>query len=159
MLERSSQGVCMRILLVASSGGHLAQLLSLRPWWGDHTRQWVTFDTVDARSLLADEDVAFGHSPTTRNVPNLLRNARMARRVLAEFHPDIVISTGAGIAVPYFWLARRYGARTVYLEVIDRIDSPTLTGRLVYPVTDEVLAQWPDQVEHYPGARVVGPVI
>jgi UDP-N-acetylglucosamine:LPS N-acetylglucosamine transferase len=149
----------VKILLVASSGGHLAQLMTLRPWWEKHTRRWITFDTIDARSVLSDEDVAVGFAPTTRNIPNLARNAVMARRELSSFRPDLVISTGAGIAVPYFWLAHRYGARTVYLEVIDRIDSPTMTGRLVYPVTDEFLAQWPEQQGHYPGARLVGPVI
>jgi len=149
----------MRILLVASSGGHLAQLMTLRPWWEQHTRRWITFYTIDAQSLLADEDVSYGFSPTTRNIPNLARNAKMARKELASFRPDVIISTGAGIAVPYFWLARRYGARTVYLEVIDRIDLPTMTGRLVYPVTDAFLAQWPEQTRQYPRAQVVGPVI
>ncbi len=149
----------MRILLVASSGGHLAQLMPLRPWWQQHVRRWVTFDSVDARSVLADEDVLFGYSPTTRNVPNLLRNTVMARRVLRGFRPDLVLSTGAGIAVPYLWLAHRYGARTAYLEVVDRIDTATLTGRLVYPATDTFLAQWPEQERTYPGARLVGPVI
>lgn len=149
----------MRILMVCSAGGHLSQLNSLRPWWRDHERKWVTFDTEDARSLLADEDVVYGHSPTTRNVPNLLRNSLQARQVLSSYRPHLVFSDGAGMAVPYFYLARYYGARTAYLEVIDRVDTSSLTGRLVYPITDDFLVQWPEQQQLYPDSTVVGLVI
>lgn len=151
--------ILMRILLVGSSGGHLSQLLALEPWWSQHERQWVTAETVDAASRLANEHVVYGHFPTTRSPANLVRNVRQARRVMAAFQPDLVTSAGAGLAVPYFWLAYRQGVATAYLEVIDRIDSPTLTGRLVYPVTDAFLVQWAEQIDHYPGATLVGPVI
>ena len=149
----------MRILLVGSSGGHLAQLYALKSWWSEHETLWVTKETVDATSLLAHEAVLFGHFPTTRNAKNLARNFGQARKVLADFQPNLIMSTGAGLAVPYYWLAKRAGARTAYLEVIDRIDSPTLTGKLVYPFVDEFLVQWPEQQAHYPGATLVGPVI
>lgn len=150
----------MKVLLVCSSGGHLTQLMALAPWWQDHERRWVTFDTEDAISKLADEKVTFAWSPTTRNVVNLVRNALLAVRLLRTFRPDVIVSTGAGSAVPFFWLRRLAGpqARTVYLEVIDRVDSPTLTGRLCRPVTDLFCVQWPEQQEFYPGSVLVGKV-
>lgn len=149
----------MRILFVCSSGGHLAQLYALRKWWSRHNRSWVTFNTPDAVSLLADEEVIYGHYPTTRNLPNLVRNARQARQVLRSTKPDLVVSSGAGIAVPYFWLAHRQGIRTAYLEVIDRITSPTVTGRMCYPVADEFWVQLPSQLSIYPDATLIGSVI
>lgn len=148
-----------RVLLVCSSGGHLAQLYALKPWWSQTERLWVTFDTADATSLLKDESVLFGHHPTTRNIPNLIRNWRMSRRVLREFEPDLVVSSGAGIAVPYFWGARSLGISTAYVEVIDRITTPTLTGRMCYPVADSFFVQLPEQLEAYPEAEVIGAVM
>lgn len=147
------------MLIVSSAGGHLAQALSLRAWWGQHERLWVTFDTPDARSMLAGEEVRVGFSPTTRNIPNLLRNTRMARAVIAEYRPDIIFSTGAGIAVPYLHLGHRKGISTAFLEVVDRLESPTLTGRMVYPVTDQFMVQWPQQLDFYPEASLVGLVL
>jgi beta-1,4-N-acetylglucosaminyltransferase len=144
--------------MVCSSGGHLAQLMCLEPWWTDHERQWVTFDTEDALTKLSNEDVVHAHHPTTRNLRNLVRNARLARRVLRDYRPDMVISTGAGVAVPFFWMRRLVGARTVYLEVFDRIDSPTLTARLCRPVTDLFLVQWPEQQRLYKGSVLLGQV-
>ena len=121
--------------------------------------RWVTFDTIDARSKLAGQQVCWGHYPTTRNLPNLARNFRQAIPVMRSARPEVVMSTGAGLAVPYFWLAHRFGARAVYMEVVDRIDSRTMTGRLVYPVADDFLVQWPEQQELYAGAKLIGPVI
>ena len=148
-----------RILLVTSSGGHLIQLQALRQWWAGHDRVWVSFDTPDVRSALADERLITAFHPTTRNLRNLVRNTLLAWRVLRSERPDIVISTGAGVAVPFFWLARALGIGTVYLEVFDRIESPTLTGRLCYPVADAFLVQWDSQLPFYPGAVNVGQVL
>lgn len=147
-----------RVLCVGSSGGHLAQLLQLRSWWERCDRMWVTSPGRDVQTRLAGEVVVHGHYPTTRNLPNALRNLVLARRVLHDYRPDVVISTGAGVAVPFFWLAKLSGITTVYLEVYDRIDLPTLTGRLCYPFTDLFLLQWEEQRRHYPRGVFVGSV-
>ncbi|MEO6987761.1 MAG: UDP-N-acetylglucosamine--LPS N-acetylglucosamine transferase [Aquihabitans sp.] len=147
------------VLLVGSSGGHLAQLMRLEGWWHQHARTWVTFDKPDALSLLAGEDVVWAHHPTTRNAANLLRNLRLAARELKRIRPDVVISTGAGVAVPFFVLARLRRIPTVYVEVFDRIDSPTLTGRLCRPFTTRFCVQWPEQQALYRRSHVIGPLL
>jgi len=62
--------------LVGSSGGHLAHLLLLEPWWKNHDRFWVTFDMPDSHDLLDSERVEWAHYPTTRNVPNFTWRGR-----------------------------------------------------------------------------------
>ena len=149
----------MRILIVCSSGGHLTQALALRPWWEQHERSWVTLPTEDARSRLTGERVVEAHYPTVRNLPNLIRNFGLAREVLRRERPDLVFSTGAAAALPFFVQARRHGARTAYLEPVDRIAAPSLSGRLVFPFTDSFLVQWDELAAEYPGARNVGVVL
>lgn len=146
----------MRVVLVCSTGGHLTQLMQLQDWWTSHERHWVTFDKPDARSLLARESVTWAHHPTTRSIPNLLRNFVVALRVLEDFRPDVIVSTGAAVAVPFFLLGRLLDIRTVYVEVYDRIDVPTLTGRICTPLTDLFLLQWDQQRTSYPQGVVVG---
>jgi beta-1,4-N-acetylglucosaminyltransferase len=146
----------MKILFVCSSGGHLAQLYQLRSWWERHDRTWVTFDDPQAQSLLWGERIHLAYAPTTRNVPNAIRNLFLAIRVLRVERPDVVLSDGAGVAFPFFLVARACRVRTAYLEVYDRIARPTITGRLCYPLTDLFLLQWPEQAEHYPRGQVVG---
>jgi UDP-N-acetylglucosamine:LPS N-acetylglucosamine transferase len=148
----------MKIALVGSSGGHLSHLLRLAPWWGAHDRFWVTFELPDATGALTGERVYWCHHPTNRNLPNLLRNASLARRVVAAERPDLIVSSGAAVALPFFAWGRAFGARTAFLEVVDRIEHPTLTGRLVRPWCDLYLVQWPEQQAWYPRARLVGPL-
>jgi UDP-N-acetylglucosamine:LPS N-acetylglucosamine transferase len=149
-----------RVLIVCSSGGHLAQLHCLEAWWKQHERVWVTFDKPDAVSLLAGERVIFGHHPTNRNVKNALKNAALAMRVIYREKPELIVSNGAGIAVPFFWIGKLvFGCKTVYVEVYDRIDSPTLTARLVAPVLDKMVIQWEDQRAFYPDAEFLGAVL
>jgi UDP-N-acetylglucosamine:LPS N-acetylglucosamine transferase len=103
--------------------------------------------------------VAWAHHPTTRNIPNLVRNAGLAFRLLRKAKPSVIVSTGAGVAVPFFVLGWLRGIPTVYLEVYDRVDSPTLTGRLCRPFTRLFLVQWEEQRKFYPGSVVVGPLL
>jgi Oligosaccharide biosynthesis protein Alg14 like len=148
-----------RVLLVSSAGGHLLQLHRLRTWWEPLDRAWVTFRFPDSESLLAGERVAWAFHPTTRNVVNFARNLWLAWRLLPRLRPSVVVSTGAGVAVPFFLVARLMGVSTVYVEVVDRIDLPTLTGRLCYPISDLFLLQWPEQRRFYRKGRVIGQLL
>ncbi len=148
-----------RVLIVCSSGGHLVQLVRLRQWWQTRDRMWVTFPGPDAESQLAGEDVRIAYHPTTRNALNALRNMGLALQIVRSYRPDVVVSSGAGVALPFFIAARLRGIRTVYLEVFDRIDGPTLTGRLCYPITDLFLLQWEEQKRSYSRGQVVGSVL
>ena len=152
------------VLLVCSTGGHLLQLLALRGAWAEFSRVWVTFDKSDARSLLTDERVVFAHGPTNRNfgllaVRNLLRNLLGAVRLLRVVRPKVVLTTGAGVAVPYAWIGRLLGARVVYVESLTRIERPSLSCRLIAPVASRIYAQWPELPEAVPKARYVGSVV
>ncbi len=146
------------LLLVCSTGGHLLQLVALREVWSEFDRAWVTFDKSDARSLLADERVLYAHGPTNRNVPNLLRNLRLAWSLVRELRPQVVMTTGAGVAVPFVWIGRLFGARVVYVESFTRIDRPSLSLRMIAPVADRVYAQWPELTGAVPKARSLGSV-
>ena len=148
-----------QLLFVGSSGGHLAQMLNMSAWWKQYERSWVTFDTPDATSALAGENVTWAYHPTTRNPWNTLRNFWLSIKVLRRGRPAVVISTGAGVALPFFVTARLMNIPTVYVEVYDRIDSRTLTGRLCRPLSSAFCVQWKEQEKLYPGATVIGPLL
>lgn len=155
---RSRPDGAVDVLLVCSTGGHLAQMCALRDTWEPFSRAWVTFDKSDARSLLQDEHVVYAHGPTNRSLKNLVRNLVLAVRVLRRLRPRVVLSTGAGVAVPFAWAGRLLGMRVVYVESFTRIDGPSLSCRLIAPVADRVYAQWPELPHAYPRARYVGNV-
>lgn len=148
----------MKVCLVGSSGGHLTHLYMLKPFWTDKERFWVTFDKEDARSLLEGETLYPCHYPTNRNLKNLIKNTALAWKILRREKPDLIVSSGAAVAVPFFWLGKLFGAKTIYIEVFDRIDAGTLTGKMVYPVTDRFIVQWEEMKKVYPKAENLGSI-
>lgn len=147
------------VLFVGSSGGHLAQLLALRAWWEDHERVWVTFPTADAVSALEGEDFIKAYYPTTRSVKNLVLNGLLAVRVLLRRRPSVIVTTGAGAALPFFVLGWLMRIPTVYIEVFDRMDTRTLSARLCRPFTTQFVVQWKEQLDLYPDAALTGPLL
>lgn len=152
----TSGGLKLKICFVGSSGGHLTHLLQLEKWWKDKERVWVTFEKADAISLLKNEKKYWCYYPTNRNVKNLIKNAFLAIKILRKEKPDVIISSGAAPAIPFFFIGKLFGSKLIYIEVYDRIDSATLTGKLVYPICDEFIVQWDEQKKFYPKAKNLG---
>ena len=148
----------IKVGLVGSSGGHLTHLYMLKPFWENKERFWVTFDKEDAKSLLAEEKMYPCHYPTNRNLKNLVKNTFLAIKVLRKEKPDLLVSSGAAVAVPFFYIGKLMGMKLIYIEVFDRIDKPTMTGKLVYPIVDKFVVQWEEQKKVYPKAINIGSI-
>jgi UDP-N-acetylglucosamine:LPS N-acetylglucosamine transferase len=146
------------VLLVCSTGGHLLQLVALAGAWEGLSHAWITFDKSDARSLLQGDRVYYAYGPTNRSIRNFLRNLPLAWRLLGSLRPRVIVTTGAGVAVPFAWLGRLRGARVAYVESFTRIDGPSLSCRLIRPVADRVYVQWPELAERLPGSRYLGSI-
>ena len=159
-MRRTNNGRTDRtdVLLVCSSGGHLLQLVSLARAWDGLSRVWVSFDKSDVRSLLTEEELVVAYGPTNRSIRNLVRNLWLAQYTVRRLRPRTIVTTGAGVAVPFAWLGRLRGAKVVYVESFTRIDSVSLSCRLIKPVADRVYVQWPEAVPLVKGARYVGNV-
>jgi beta-1,4-N-acetylglucosaminyltransferase len=135
------------------------QLFLLGDAWRGRSRAWVTLDREDARCLLAQEQVFWAHGPTTRNVGNLIRNLRLSWSLVRRLQPRVILTTGAGVAVPFAWMGKLLGARVVYVESLTRVDEPSLSCRLVEPVADRVYVQWPELARSMAKARYAGKVL
>lgn len=121
-----------RLLLVASTGGHLEQLWRLsRGSQIDPDSEWVTFDSPQAVGLLSSVVRHFIPEITQRDLSNALRSTPAFHRLLSRGSFDGVVSTGAAIAAPAFAAARSLGISTLYIESVSRVDGPSMTGRLV----------------------------
>lgn len=139
----------LKICLVGSSGGHLTHLYMLKPFWKDKKRFWVTFDKEDARSLLEGEPCI----PVTIRQPQPEspdkkyedRLEDTSKRKAGFNHIQRGSSCG-----PFFYLGKLFGAKLIYIEVFDRIDKPTMTGKMVYPIVDKFIVQWEEQKAVYP---------
>jgi hypothetical protein len=155
-LRRRERSHGVGVLLVADSGGHLFELAGLRDVWTHFSRAWVTVGGADV-GFLDGEKIFFAHGPTTRSIRNLIRNAFFAWRLLRTLRPAVILTTGAGLSVPFSWVGRLLGARVLYVECSGRV-GVSLSCRLVAPVAHRVYVQWPDAVPLLPRARYAGSI-
>jgi beta-1,4-N-acetylglucosaminyltransferase len=138
----------MKLALVCTHGGHLSQMMMLSKAFEGHECFLVTCRCARTESLAARERVYF--------VPNVGTSLWLmaltflqAFRILLRERPQVVISTGAEIAIPFSWLGKLFGARIVFIESWSRIRTRSGTGPLVYPVVDLFLVQWPALLKEY----------
>jgi len=157
--DTSGAALATRIMVVCSPGGHLLQMLRLEPAFRDLSATWVTLAGADVTHLLAGKDVVIARGPTNRSVRNLIRNLPLAWRTIRARDPDVIVSTGAGLAVPFFLVGKLLGRRLVYVESLTRVDSLSTSGRLVYPLADRFFVQWPRAAAGRRKARCVGNVL
>ena len=145
----------MKILLISSTGGHFNALQKLHPFWGKHECCWVTFKTTSTELMLNGENVYWAYGPTNRNFVNLLRNLYLAYKVITTEKPQLVMSTGAGVAVPFIILAKLCGIKTAFIESFTRVKELSLSARLVLPFLDTLYVQWEELASKYSKARLI----
>ncbi|PPS45546.1 PssD/Cps14F family polysaccharide biosynthesis glycosyltransferase [Chroococcidiopsis sp. TS-821] len=146
----------MKVMLVCSTGGHFQAMQNLYPFWRNHQRIWVTFYSENTKTTLNAETVYWAWSPTNRNLVNLIRNVYLAWQILSQETPHLVISTGAGVAVPFLILAKLLGSQTVFIESITRVRQLSLSARLALPFLDTLYVHWPQLQARYPKAEMIG---
>jgi len=148
-----------KILIVVSPGGHLYQALLLNKWWSKHTVVWVSLKSPDVTSLLKNQKIIYAYGPENRDIFNLFRNLRLAVKVLSEEKPDVVFSTGAGLAPPFIWVAFLKKVPTIYLEPFDFIHTPSLTARIILPFCSKLLVQHKSLIHTLKGSLYWGSTI
>src|SRR5262245_66614513 len=119
----------MKICLVSSCGGHLAELRSLRPVYDRHPHFYVLNDRIDLPADMAGRTYFIRHSERDWL---FLVNLWEAWRILRRERPAIIVSTGAGPIVPFALIAKLLGVRIVFIETLAQVSEPSLTGRIMY---------------------------
>jgi UDP-N-acetylglucosamine:LPS N-acetylglucosamine transferase len=145
------------VLAVASGGGHWVQMLRLAPAFGGAEVHYATPD----RSAAARVAPAPLHVYPDANKDTPLRLLACALRlavILLRVRPDVVVSTGAAGGLVAIALARRMGARTMFIDSIANARELSVSGRLALGLADRVLCQWP-QVADLSGAEYRGAVL
>ncbi|MGI6589576.1 MAG: PssD/Cps14F family polysaccharide biosynthesis glycosyltransferase [Candidatus Iainarchaeum sp.] len=148
----------MKICITASAGGHLTEILQLKEVWKGKEYFFISDKRINAIDLSKKEKVYF-ITPARRNLLNFLISLNETRKIFQKENPDIIISTGAEIGFSVMFFGILQGKRIIYIESIARINSPSLTGRLIYPFIKDFYVQWPESKKFFPKAKYVGAVI
>lgn len=147
----------MKLCLACSAGGHLDEMLQLEPLYKNYGHFFITFSRQDSESALKNEKVYFIPRPA-RNPFTTIADFFRALKILLKEKPDAVIATGADVTVPICYAAKLLGKKVIFSESFCRPYSPSISGRLVYPIADLFIIQWKDLAKFYPKAVYGGSI-
>ncbi|MCB9770551.1 MAG: hypothetical protein H6752_20320 [Candidatus Omnitrophica bacterium] len=155
----------MKICLAASGGGHLRQLARLKPFYEKHEAFLITQETP-LGSALSEEirtyfipDIALGKMKRSpREWGTYLDNLSQSYKTLKDEKPDLILSTGAGLAFNTLWMGKYFKAKTLFIESIAHVYTPTATGKTVSKWATAYVVQWEELHNQYPDSVLACPI-
>jgi len=145
-----------RLCIVSSCGGHLTEVRLLQPAFRDADVFYVLNSRVELPQDMQGRTFFVRHSERDWI---FLRNLFEAWQILRREKPDIILSTGAGPAVPFALVGRLLGIPNIFVETFTRVTKPSLTGRIMYRLANRFFYQWRDLAKFFPKGTYAGPLI
>lgn len=150
----------VKLCFISSSGGHFEQLMMLKPLMGKYSSIIVT-EKTKYKSIDVLNKVYYLRQVNRKEknfIINLVWNSVYSMKVFLKEKPDIIITTGALSVIPFVLISKLFGKKLIFIESFAKIDSPTLTGRLLYRFADEFYVQWESMLKFYPNALYLGSI-
>jgi UDP-N-acetylglucosamine:LPS N-acetylglucosamine transferase len=147
----------MKVCIVSSCGGHLTEVRALRPAYERYEHFYVLNDRALLPPDMEGKTYFIAHSERDAL---FFVNLAEACRILRRERPDVILSTGAGPAVPFALVGRHlFGCKILFVETVTRIQRPSLTGRLMYRLAHDFFYQWEGLRRFFPEGRMGGPLL
>lgn len=148
----------LKICFAASSGGHLEELMVLRPLMERYDSFIVTEQTK--HEAAGSKDRIYYLMQVNRLekacILRLIANSFLSLKILLTKRPDIIITTGVLAIIPLCLLCKALGKKLIFIESYANVYSPTKTGRFLYWFADQFYVQWPELMAYYPKATYLG---
>ena len=147
-----------KVLFIASTGGHLAEMMQLKPMFKNYDYYIITEKTKSNLSLKEKYKsrvsyLVYGTKDHKLSYPfKLLYNCLKSFYLYLKIHPDYIITTGVHTAGPMCLIGKIFGSRVIYIETFANMVTKTVTGRLLYPFSDRFIVQWSSMKKLYPKA-------
>lgn len=149
-----------KILMVASSGGHLEEILALKPLKEKYDTVLIT-EKTDYKVNCWQNKLYLMPQVNRRELKSWISYIDIfvkTVKIINMEKPDVILSTGAMVSFPALLLGKLMRKRIIFIECMFNVDAPTMTGKLVYPFTDLFIVQWEEMLRVYPKAVYGGRV-
>src|SRR5699024_8244155 len=151
-----------RVLFISSIGGHLTQLLQLEPLFKNYQYHIVTEKcaiTMELKDKYPVSMLVYGaRNYLFRYIFKFSYDMVKALCIFLRRRPDVIITTGAHTAVPMCSIAKLFRKKIIFIESFAKSDSPTLSGKMVYPISDLFIVQWKSMQRIYPNSVYGGSI-
>lgn len=145
-----------KICIVSSCGGHLSEVRMHRAAYGKYPHFYVVNEKIGLPDDMKDR--TYFVTLFERDL-NFFVNLAEAWKILRKERPQLILTTGAGIAVPFALCARLLRIPVIFLETLNRVHQPSLTARIMYYLADRFFYQWEGLNRYFPKGTCVGPIL
>lgn len=153
-----------KVMFISSTGGHLSELMQLKPLFDDYDSYLVTEKTkgnLNLKKTWGDHVSYLVYGSKDHLFSYIFKFAYNCIKSLCLFikiRPKVIVSTGAHTAVPMCYIGKLFGRKIVYIETYANLHTKSLSGKLVYPIANLFIVQWESMLELYPKAKYWGGV-
>lgn len=139
----------MKICICCSAGGHLIEALQIKDAYKDYDYFFFTFYQKGIIDEIKKERVYFSIN-LERNIIKFFKCITDTFKVLLKEKPKIIISTGAGFAIPSIILGKLlFRSKIIFIETFTRIYEPSMSGKIAYYFSDLFFVQWKQLLSKY----------
>ena len=147
-----------KVLFISSTGGHLEELLALKPLFKKYDYEIVTEKTSSTISLREKygKKVHYLIYGTKHYIFSYILktplNIFKSLYFYIKIRPKVIITTGAHTAVWMCFIGKLFRSKIIYIETLANISTKTLSGKLIYPIADKFIVQHEEMLKLYPKA-------
>ncbi len=148
----------LKVLFIASTGGHLSELLELKPLFSEYDFHLVTEKTKSTESLKDEYTSKIDflvYGTKSHLLAYMLKfpfNVIKSLWIFLKVRPAVVVTTGTHTAVPMCYIAKLFRKKVIFIETFANRSTPTSSGKMIYPIADKFIVQWKGLLEYYPDA-------
>lgn len=145
-----------KICFLSSSGGHFEQLKMLWPIMKRDS--FIITEKVDG----IDDSTSINYYLLQVNRREILfffkliLNTFKSLFIFFKEKPKIIICTGSLSTVPFCIIAKIFNSKLIYIESYAKVNTGSLSGRLMYFIADKFYVQWREMLKVYPNAIFKG---
>lgn len=147
-----------KVLFIASTGGHLNELMQLSPMFNNYNYYIITEKTKSNISLREKYQrrisfLVYGTKDKKLIYPfKFIYNCLKSLVLYIKIRPKYIITTGTHTAVPICYIGKLFGSKIIFIETFANSSTKTLSGKLVYPIANLFIVQWENMLKLYPKA-------
>ena len=153
-----------KVLFISSTGGHLNELLQLKPLFNKYNYKIITEkdkSTIDLKNEYKS-NIYYLMYGTRSNILKyffvFLFNCFKSLFLYIKIRPKYIVSTGTHTAVPMCYIGKLFGSKIIFIETFANINTKTLSGKMIYPISNLFIVQWEEMLKLYPKAIYGGSI-
>lgn len=136
----------LKLIALASGGGHWVQLQRLRPAFGEFETVYVSMFESYAEQVAGSRYYIVPDA-SRFDIKSFAPVFLKAVRILLRERPNALVTTGSAPMLAFVLLARLMGARTLWIDSMANSERLSSSGRLAKRIAHRVVSQWPEVAE------------